>query len=105
PYPRESEINLTVIVVPQIGISESMSEMGIGVYPNPARDHVEFSGIEQYGSIEVFLNDMNGKLLLRKELSDSGNNQLELSGLPSGTYIVKGVVDNGSTFRKLIVKE
>jgi len=70
----------------------------ISLYPNPSHDLITInipSGIELESTI---LYDLLGKAVL----SNSNNNQVNLSSLPTGVYILKITTSNGSITKKVI---
>ncbi|SFW88938.1 reprolysin-like metallopeptidase [Chitinophaga sancti] len=66
----------------------------IQIYPNPAKNvvNVNLAGVK--GKSEVSMYDVNGRQVLRREVS-AVNAQLDISTLPTGVYIIK--VKNGIT--------
>lgn len=64
----------------------SSAAANIAVYPNPATDHVNVSGIPS--DAEVRLLDLQGRELLRSRASESGCT-LPLQGLAPGTYCLQ----------------
>lgn len=68
-------------------IDNPLSSLGlIKVYPNPSRDRI-FIEREKGGEIEVALRDIRGRILIEHTVSNSID-QLNLSQLPSGIYIL-----------------
>jgi hypothetical protein len=63
------------------------SQSSVSVYPNPVSSsiYIQRDGNEQ---LQIHLMDMNGKLILNKMLSSS-ENQLDLSVLANGMYLLK----------------
>lgn len=57
----------------------------ITVYPNPAKDHLFIKGIKESLTAEVY--NTSGQLVLIKKLN-IGDNQLEITDLNSGMYII-----------------
>ncbi|SEM57993.1 Por secretion system C-terminal sorting domain-containing protein [Chitinophaga rupis] len=62
------------------------------VFPNPARDLVNINLSGYKGKSEVSMFDVNGRLVLRREMSEV-NTQLDISALPAGVYIMR--IKNG----------
>lgn len=70
------------------------------VYPNPAADTLFFSQ-KIDGTIELF--DLEGRLLILKK--DYQGNKLDISGIPSGEYVVKIISKTiGNNFSEVKVK-
>lgn len=59
----------------------------IKVYPNPTTDLIVIE-TEQAGGLDLLLYDMTGRTVLHKNVSASSS-QLNLSGLPDGTYLLR----------------
>ena len=57
------------------------------IFPNPAQNQVQVSGLEEYPRISVQVFDLSGRLVLPlKTLTD---NNLNISGLPQGKYLIR----------------
>ena len=92
------------------GLEETeMFERGIRVYPNPMNERatVEFE-LEKAGDINLSVYDMQGKLMMNKDLGKFSagvhNTQLELNGTPSGNYLLVVKSDKLQATRKITVK-
>ncbi|PRB01489.1 secretion protein [Chryseobacterium sp. MYb7] len=95
-----------------LGITEVSKKASFGIYPNPATadkkvtvlfDVKEKSGNK--GSVEVY--DLTGKKVYSKELTNQAGfykQDLNLSTLASGNYLVKITYGGHSETKKLIVK-
>jgi len=84
-----TKVNLAAEIFPEIGIAEPSSALSnFNLYPNPARDYLELqlNGIMPE-NIRCEVLSLQGKVLLHQELSD--HTRLNISSLPSGTYICK----------------
>lgn len=67
-------------------------------YPNPAKDLIYFS--EKLKNTMIF--DLQGKILLQSR----GNSEfINVSGLTSGVYILKGINESGKTISVKVVKD
>jgi len=71
------------------------------IYPNPATDAFQITGIE--GTILVTVSDLNGRLLLSKEITSNEN--ISLSCLPNGLYLVGIKSNNATKTEKLIIQK
>ena len=71
------------------------------IYPNPAIKTVNILG-EELKNIELY--DLNGRLILSKELLNTNKSAIEVSDLNSGTYFVKISDGKNETIQKLIIK-
>ena len=81
------------------GISDLRSQTsGFSVYPNPASDRVTLDGLNAGDRVELL--DLNGRVLIQAiKQSDNQAITLDVSGLPSGTYLL-GTADS----KKIIIK-
>lgn len=80
-----------------LGVSE-ITNVSFGVSPNPAKDVVTITSEEVVNSVELF--DINGRTVLSIE----GSNQINVSDLSSGIYMMKIVSDKGTATKKLVVE-
>jgi hypothetical protein len=78
-----------------------MSREEIKIYPNPAKDYIQFKHSTKIISYRIA--DYTGKLLLAGNYLESGIN---VENLPSGVYIVQILLKNKSqAFGKLIIEK
>ncbi len=84
-----------------LGISE-IDSTSFSMYPNPATDILHINMSETIATIAVF--DITGKQVLK--VTDITNNQIDISKLNNGIYLVK-VEDNNSNYstQKLVITE
>ncbi|MBN8642649.1 MAG: T9SS type A sorting domain-containing protein [Flavobacteriales bacterium] len=80
-----------------LGVSE-ITNVSFGVSPNPAKDVVTITSDEVVNSVELF--DINGRTVLSIE----GSNQINVSDLSSGIYMMKIASDKGTATKKLVVE-
>lgn len=78
----------------------SISDASIQLYPNPLAENFQIYGIE--GNATLKLLDLNGKVVLIKQIV--GNEQITLSAIAQGMYILKIITANATVERKLIKK-
>lgn len=69
-------------------------------YPNPVRDRLNFKGSEKVQSVQIF--DMSGRLMIDQTSRNSGIEQLDVSSLPKGSYVVKAQTEKGMKTFKII---
>ncbi|HNF70718.1 MAG TPA: T9SS type A sorting domain-containing protein, partial [Chitinophagales bacterium] len=67
--------------------------------PNPANNDIYFSPLTQNALLEVY--DMAGKRLLQAS-AGIGDNHLDISMLPSGTYLLKMIAQDNMAIAKFI---
>jgi hypothetical protein len=91
----------TVTIIQEAGTGNGVSyltDKDVKLYPNPVSDVFHFEGIE--GVTKLVLSDLNGKVRLSKEIVEHEN--ISVSSLPKGLYIVTVTTKNGKTERKLV---
>lgn len=71
--------------------NEADEETGWQVFPNPTAGSVSILLVGYTGPLEVELFDPQGRVLIRKTLTTG--QQLDLSALPSGSYLVRAAAD------------
>lgn len=70
----------------------------VQVFPNPVKDGFRISGIK--GNSTLWLTDINGKLLLTKEIEN--NEYISAKSLPTGVYILRINSKAGILVKKLV---
>lgn len=69
--------------------SISFTESPVSFYPNPAKEKLTLHGLKpEDGEVEVSILSLTGKTVLETTVSHS-NLEIDLSGLPKGSYIFK----------------
>jgi hypothetical protein len=68
------------------------------IYPNPASEKIKINGLQDEVQMEII--DLNGQVLISKNIIK--NNEIDVSGLKSGTYLVKLTEKNSLIIKKLI---
>jgi len=98
-------ITLNLSIVTSVGEVE-LPEYAVSVFPNPASSNasVELT-FEQPTNVTITLAEMNGKVIRYDRVENALNeiHNLDVSGLPAGTYIVKVSSKEASAVRKLVV--
>lgn len=87
-------------------LSIESSEMSLfNMYPNPASGIVNISLANIYDNQNVEIYDITGRLINKLELkNNSTTQQIDISSLNQGIYLVKVIQGNNSYSEKLIVK-
>lgn len=70
------------------------------LWPNPANNYFSVKGLDGLAILTIF--DVNGKLLLEKRVSIDEN--ISISSLPKGLYLIRIASKRGTIERKLIKK-
>ena len=73
--------------------SDNLGDIKIVIYPNPTQGQlkIDLEGYEENGNSGLYLYNLSGSLVTSKSPVKSSN-ELNLSGYPIGTYILKIVV-------------
>jgi len=84
---------------------EVIAASDFAMFPNPASNYVQLSIPEKLDNKVVTIYDNSGKLILQTELgNDSIDNQIDISKLSRGIYILNFTSDQKSWTKKLIKK-
>lgn len=81
-------------------VIETKVDNKISLYPNPATDAFQLTGIE--GTATVTLSDLSGRLLISKEVTT--NETVSVSTLPNGVYLVTIKSKDITETEKLIIQ-
>jgi len=81
-------------------VVETNAANKIMLYPNPATDAFQITGIE--GTAAIAVSDLNGRLLLSKNLA--GNETVSVSYLPNGVYLATIKSNKITKTEKLIIQ-
>jgi len=80
------------------GISEGIvDEKEVNIYPNPSKHTLFITGLTQNSKCSIF--DLSGKQLINKQIV---NNQIDISQLINGIYILRISDKNGITMKKFV---
>jgi len=90
---------------PLVGLfSDKVLQVEWEVFPNPTADRVQIHlKDEKPASYLLLLNDLQGKLIFRKDWDGVGMLDLDLGACPSGMYTVTLASKEGKAVRKLVV--
>jgi len=83
---------------------DNLSEVVFDVYPNPMRDEVTIiSSTDEAGkSALVEIYDINGKSVLRENISLAGTNKINTSEISSGYYLIQIQTQTNTTTIRLV---
>lgn len=97
---------IVIGVVPN-GIEELGSQVNALIFPNPASGvlNLQVSGLP-YQPLQLELMDLQGRLVLNRTYPASATltEQLQLEGLPAGTYLLRMTNKNGTLTERIIVR-
>jgi len=91
-------------VINSLGLSKKESPLSLKLYPNPVLDELTIQLSNSYDKIEIQVYSMLGQLLNTVRITNSAEYRLNLSGLSSGSYLVKIDAD-GKTNASVILKK
>lgn len=86
-----------------VTVEEALSVGGtdkIRIYPNPSSNLLHFKGAQL---VEVTISSLDGKELLR--IKNVKNQQIDISELPAGTYLIRLQTISGEMIETKIIKE
>jgi hypothetical protein len=92
--PLANSINFATLSVP----SQVLDDTSISVYPNPASEILNISTKYNIQNVEIF--DILGKTVIRSENSE----QINVSNLQAGIYLVKVFTDKGKITKKIVIE-
>lgn len=73
-----------------------------GFYPNPSKDKITFIEGTNLALIEIY--DLNGRLIISKKFDNKMNNEMDISELNSGIYLVNIIENSGLIHSKKLIK-
>ena len=81
-----------------------ITQASLNIYPNPTSEnlHINILG-QQIGELNLKILDLQGRILLNKVINHPNEN-LDVSFLPSGTYILTATNSNGLSLSEKFVK-
>jgi hypothetical protein len=83
-----------------VGNSSIKQESSLAIYPNPAKESVNISGLMDKSTIQIV--DLNGRIV-RSLITTDNNTTIAIDGLMSGIYIVKILNIYGEFNKRLII--
>lgn len=84
-------------------VAEADSYIDISVYPNPAVNAVSVDYPAKPGDrVEVY--HLSGALVVAQPVDQAGKQEIDVSSLESGYYLVKVITSEGEGIRKLVVR-
>lgn len=77
-----------------------IEESAFSMYPNPAHNYINFKNSENIQNVEII--DISGKTLINKQKIN--NNQIDISSLDYGVYIIRIKFHNNTLITSKIIK-
>ncbi len=100
----EAETNGFQSVGTLAGINENIpSAQKLSIYPNPASDRINISGIT--GNEKIYITDMSGKEVLSYTNASSFTASIPINALNNGIYIVKVICANEVYSTKVMIQK
>ncbi|MEO1383001.1 MAG: T9SS type A sorting domain-containing protein, partial [Bacteroidota bacterium] len=84
----------------EIVAENQLQEIGLHLYPNPVEDVLYFEIAQQMTEVRVF--NLAGQLVISQ---DKPQEQLDVSRLSEGIYVLEIRTENGQKLRKKFVKQ
>lgn len=91
--------NNYLTTIQALGVNDNLADSKIVMYPNPVKDIVFFNSEENVVKVEVY--DTSGRILSSNAVQD---NQLNLTELKMGNYILTVYTENGISHSKISKK-
>jgi len=98
---QQDDINLTNLSFENSTLSiNEFNFDNIVIYPNPAKDIINFKGINKANSIKLF--DLEGNMIKKIEFNNNDEIALNINKLSAGIYLAKIFNNQSSVVRKII---
>jgi hypothetical protein len=85
-----------------IGIDE-VNENYINIYPNPASNKI-FIEQKQFQQCDIILQDLLGRQLLSKKITDTRKSEIDISNLNNGIYLLTISSKQNQSTKKIVVQ-
>lgn len=85
------------------GNTQIESESLVRVYPNPLKDYLSIEALD-FSSGEIRIYSLLGNLVYADDLNHNRQNNLDLSTLTNGVYLVKVIIDKTKCSTYTIIK-
>lgn len=91
-------------IQPRSDMSDNHFE-DIKVWPNPASNKI-YINVEASGEVmtDVWMMGLDGKLVLREQLSGTGVHGLNIQNIPAGTYVLRAQFDGFTNTQKIVIQ-
>jgi len=97
--------NINIVDSSAVSVND-VSTFNINLYPNPNNGEFTVTMPQSvFGNVLFEVFDIAGKLVYNKTVSVNQNNvEFNLKNLSSGSYIIKGSIDNDVSYQKLLIE-
>jgi len=85
------------------GVAELKELAGVTMYPNPARDMINFNISSEINSLNVSIVDSKGSIVATRIFNNSGIQNISLENIAAGIYSVQFSDENGQMSTKRLV--
>ena len=99
---KQFDFNGQFEVFDVIALQRKTDELEMHMYPNPAHEKVTIAVSEE--ATQVVLTNINGKVVVNKQVTNLSSFDLDLNTFSSGIYFVTVYTSLGSMTEKLIIK-
>lgn len=89
--------------VTQVGLTEKIAGLKTYVFPNPSSGLFNLQFSEDVKNVDIQIIDLNGRVILEKELNTDNGFMLDITSKPTGMYILK-VLKKGYVSTFMLVK-
>jgi hypothetical protein len=84
-----------------LAVNESIkNKLQVSIYPNPATENLFVALDSKIKNAQVIVSDLSGKTYINAEVTNQNN--IDISGLQIGMYMLTVITDNGSETVKFI---
>jgi LEA14-like dessication related protein len=81
---------------------DAFDESTISIAPNPATEFINVTNSSNNSILNIVLTDLNGRIVKNIKVENENDNQINISDLSSGIYMMKIVSDKGTSTKKVI---
>lgn len=102
-----SEFPGSLMIRPVMGMKGYFADVdenqavAINIYPNPAQNIIHIDGLDDTSNSEIVIFDMTGRVVMRTIYC----NELNISDLPNGAYVIRIMNDGFVTISKLLISK
>ena len=102
-----SEFPGSLMIRPVMGMKGYFADVdenqavAINIYPNPAQNIIHIDGLDDTSNSEIVIFDMTGRVVMRTIYC----NELNISDLPNGAYVIRIMNDGFVTTSKLLISK